>query len=184
MRIAPPALLIALAATAPLVAGCRLPAREWRWSIGGPATTRLASLGEARGCGLVLRLWAAPRSMWPLPLPNSWPLITGREDLFLLAVIDNRRASSASFDPSRGRVGRHGPARIAAPRDGGPDCPASIGPGAQAACGFTVPIPRGAREILLDLREAAPCDGDGFVFRLSREASWRWRRVGPGVPGL
>lgn len=178
------ALVLALLFSTLPSAACRLPAREWRWEVSGAEPTWLASLGEASGCGIVLRLWAAPRSMWPLPLPASRPMLYGGENLQLLALVENTGPGRVSFHPERARL-RPAPAeRDTAPAALTPGCGAVAAAGEKTACGFTVAIPRGTDAFDLDLTESVPCADPGFVFRLSRSAAWRWRRVGPGVPGL
>jgi hypothetical protein len=167
-----------------LAGGCRLPAREWRWEVSGADRTFLDALGGARGCGLALELWAAPREMWPLPLPGSRPLFLGGEDLYLLALLRNDGAAAVSLDPARARVRLGGAPEALATESSAAACGAKIAAGKKGACGFTLRLPRGTKALEVDLRDSAECRDSAFVFRLSRQTAWRWRRVGPGVPGL
>jgi hypothetical protein len=165
-------------------AACRLPAREVRWEVSGPERTWLASLGEQRGGDLVVRLWVAERTMWPLPLPASRTLFFGDDDLFALILLDNGGSSEVRLEPSliRMRAGRsdrvRGPARVSE------GCARSAPPAGRAACGVDLAAWRGAETLELDLTDAILSSATRRVFVLNRRGSWIWRRVGPGVPGL
>lgn len=177
------ALLVLLGA---LVAaeGCRLPAREWRWEVNGAEKTWLEGLGEGRACGLSLRVWVADRTLWPLPLPGSRRLFFGADDLDLLILVDNERDRDAPFAPARVllRVPETAGARAPARADAG--CPDVAPAGERIACTLAIAAPRGEENLTLDLTDALACHDAAFVFGLTHHASWAWRRVGPGVPGL
>ncbi|MDP3939559.1 MAG: hypothetical protein Q8R92_15680 [Deltaproteobacteria bacterium] len=176
--------LLIVGTTLLLAGGCHLPARDWRWSVSGAETTWLDALGEARACDMALRLWAAPRSMWALPLPGSRPLFFGGEGLFLLAIVENRGNALASFDPRLVQARLPGRSEAVRVREAAEVSSATIATGEREARGFSVRLPRGEKELEVDLRDAASCADNRFVFRLGRHATWGWRRVGPGVPGF
>ncbi len=133
---------------------------------------------------MALRLWAAPRSMWVLPLPGSRPLFFGGEDLFLLVIVENRGEAPRAFDPRLVGARLPGRSEAAEAREEGEASSAAIASGEREARGFSIHLPRGETDLEVDLRDSASCADDRFVFRLGRQASWEWRRVGPGVPGL
>jgi hypothetical protein len=177
LRLAAIALLLPAAA-------CRLPARETRWLPQGTRPTGLPTLAERRAGGVHARLWIAERWRWPFPLPGSRTFLYGRDELFLLVVIDNASGRPVAFRPEAIRVRLPGgsPARARIAGAGG--CDGSAAPGGRLACGVRAGLPRGLDRFELDLSEAVQAGEGPIVFQVRRESKWTWRRVGPGLPLL